>query len=96
MLGARCGLEFGSPIVNRQHGFIPLRKAQRISAEVANEVAYAVLRQERGVTAVTCRKLKDGMNLALGAAINGSRVRRCGTSSSSHAIPVVHWPPLNE
>jgi hypothetical protein len=51
--GTRCGLEFGTPIVTIQHGFIPLSMAQRISADVANNVAYKVLSQGRGVTAIT-------------------------------------------
>ncbi len=92
--GRQCGLEFGTPIVNKQHGYIPLPMAQRTSADVANDVAYKVLRRERGVTASTCLKLKTGMNVGLDTAINGSRVTQCGVTSSSHLIPVVHWPAV--
>ena len=89
-----CGLQFEVPIINRQHGFIPLRMAQRISAEIANEVAYRVLTQERTLTVVTCRKLKLAMNKAMGVAINGSKVtQQCGASLWNHAVPEVIWPP---
>ena len=91
--GGRCGLEFGTPIVNRQHGYIPLRMAQLVSAEVANTVAYAVLSQERGVTAMTCRKLIKGMSIQLDIQIKGSRVTECGVTQWSHSVPEVHWPP---
>jgi hypothetical protein len=91
--GVQCALEFGSPIVNRQHGFIPLRMAQRISADVANEVAYRVLRQERGITATTCTKLIKGMNKAFKKAINGSAVNACGTTRWDRPVPEVIWPP---
>ena len=91
--GAQCGLEFGSPIVNRQHGYIPLRMAQRVSADVANTVAYSVLRVERGVTATTCQKLLQGMNLAMNEAINGSSVTPCGTTRWGSPVPEVVWPP---
>ena len=67
--------------------------AQQLSAEVANDVAYAVLSQERGVTAVTCKKLITGMNTMFGIAINGSKVNQCGVTNWSHAVPEVHWPP---
>ena len=90
---AQCGLEFGSPIVNRQHGYIPLRMAQQISAEVANDVAYTVLSQERGVTAGTCLKLQNGMNVMFGIAIKGSTVTQCGVTNWSHGVPEVIWPP---
>jgi len=93
--GAQCRLEFGSPIVNKQHGFIPLRMAQRVSAEVANDVAYTVLSQERGVTGATCLKLRKGMNTMLGIAINGSTVTQCGVTNWKRSVPEVHWPPDN-
>ncbi len=88
----RCGLEFGSPIVNQQHGYIPLAMAQRISADVANEVAYAVLSEERGLTVRTCYKLVRGMNARMGVDINGSKVTQCGVTSWSHRVPEVPWP----
>jgi len=87
-----CDLEFGSPIVNRQHGHIPLRMAQHISAEVANDVAYTVLSQELGVSAATCLKLKKSMNVAFDIAINGSTVTRCGVTNWSHSVPTIRWP----
>ncbi len=92
----RCGLEFGSPIVNRQHGYIPLRMAQEISAEVANEVAYRVLSRERGITATTCRKLIAGMNIRLDEEIRGSTVTACGVTNWSQRVPVVYWPAHDE
>ncbi len=88
----RCGLEFGTPIVNRQHGYIPLPMTQQISSDVANEVAYTVLSRERGVTAMTCRQLIYGMNAKFGAKINGSTVTPCGVTNWSHRVPEIPWP----
>ena len=91
-----CGLEFGVPIVNHQHGFIPLRMAQRISADVANETAYRVLTREPTLTVMTCDKLKVAMNTDLGEAINGSKVAPCGTTLWNRPVPEVVWPPPGE
>lgn len=81
------------PIVNHQHGYIPLRMAQRISAEVANDVAYRVLRRERGVTSTTCLKLLRGMNREFDEAIKGSTVSPCGSTRWNQPVPEVVWPP---
>ena len=89
----QCSLEFQVPIINHQHGFIPLRMAQRISADVANEVAYRVLTREPALTIMTCSKLKVGMNEALDEAIKGSRVNLCGASMFNQPVPEVIWPP---
>ena len=88
-----CGLEFGSPIINRQHGFIPLRMAQRISADVANEVGRRVLEKAKGFTETTCKKLRTAMNKGMDDAINGSKVTQCGVTQWSNPVPEVVWPP---
>lgn len=92
----QCSLQFEVPIINHQHGFITLRMAQRISADVANAVAYRVLTREPALTVVTCDKLKRGMNKALDVAIRGSKVNHCGASLWNQAVPEVVWPPPGE
>jgi hypothetical protein len=90
---AECDLEYGTPIVNHQHGHIPLHKAQRISAEVSNEVGRRVLEKARDLTEITCRKLRTGMNKGMDKAIKGSKVTKCGVTDWSRPVPEVVWPP---
>ena len=90
-----CGLEFGSPIVTRDLGYIPLHVAQRTSADVANEVAYEVLQEVRGMTTVICRALHTGMTKGMNEKIKGSTVTACGVTRSKRPVPEVTWPPLH-
>lgn len=48
-----CQAEFGTPIINR-YGPVPLTRAQRVSANVANDVAYDVLTTSAPVTGLMC------------------------------------------
>jgi hypothetical protein len=91
----QCDLEFGSPIVNRELGYIPLRMAQGISANVANTVAYEVLSQSRGVTSTTCKLLRVGMTAGMNTKIGGSRVTECGVTRWHRPVPEVIWPPVH-
>ena len=93
---ARCGLEYGTPIVNRQLGHIPLHRAQSISAKVSNEVGLKVLKQERGITSTTCDKLQRALNKGMDDAIKGSKVTQCGVTRWERPVPEVIWPPPRE
>ena len=90
---ARCDLEYGTPIKNHQHGYIPLHKAQRISAEVSNEEGRKVLEKARGITSTTCKSLRTALNEGMDEAINGSRVTECGVTLWDRPVPEVIWPP---
>ncbi len=87
-----CMIEVGLPISNEDRGYISLRQAQEFSALVANEAAYSVLLNHRGITASICRDIILRMDRDLRAAVAGARVNQCGTTKYRLPVPVVRWP----
>lgn len=89
-----CILGVEMPIENID-GPISTRLAQRISADCANEAAYAVLSAMTTSPPLPlytlCMSVREGFRLRLNAAIPGSRVK---SSCDSVAKPVVFGVPL--
>lgn len=81
-----CRQEFGTPIVNSK-GPVPLSRAQRVSANVANEVAYGILTTTERVTALACGQFRKRANFLLGRRIRGAKVSTCHPG-----VPVVTFP----
>lgn len=81
-----CRHEFGTPIVNSL-GPVPLTRAQRVSANVANEAAYKILTTVTPVTGAVCGAFKVLANGMLAGRIRGAKVTACRPG-----VPVVTFP----
>lgn len=88
----QCEIEVGVPISNIFEGYIPIERAQRIAADVANDAAYRVLERSPGVIGVVCRGIIREMNRLLKRKIRGSEVASCGATLSKKPVPRVYWP----
>ncbi len=84
--GIRCRAEFGTPIINTD-GPVPLNRAQRVSANVANDIAYQLLTTTTPVTGEVCKKFRQNANVLFWARIRGAKVTSCREDT-----PVVRFP----
>ncbi len=82
----RCRAEFGTPIINFK-GPVPLTRAQRVSANVANDVAYLLLTTTSPVTGQVCEDFKRDANVLMDLRIRGAKVTSC-----SEGTPIVRFP----
>jgi len=87
-----CNLGVGVPIVLYTGRRISLREAQNHSATTANAAAYATLTRSFGITAGTCKAVRDAMQELIEREISGSRVHECRSVVSGVEIPVVMFP----
>lgn len=67
---ATCDIEVGTPIINRQQGFIPVEMAQEESAIAADRVARELF-QKREPVASLCVAFRKRMTKVLGDANRG-------------------------
>ena len=81
-----CQAEFGTPIVNRR-GPVPLTRAQRISANVANDVAYEVLTASAPVTGLMCLEFIAKAHRQLRERIWGATVSACNPGTPRVTFP---------
>ncbi|WP_434301164.1 hypothetical protein [Corallococcus exiguus] len=90
----RCTLGVGVPVQSSQLGDIPVELAQRISADCANLAAQTVFSATTPVTALglACTEFRNAFTLALGGAIEGSRVNQMCHAETTPVRPRVQKP----
>jgi hypothetical protein len=95
-----CKFGVELPIENERDGPISLPLAQRVAAECANEVAYAVLetasREPDPPLGLLCESFKTAYGVRLSAAIAGAQVTRVCDAKTKPVVFGEFTPSFNE